>query len=576
MSSRRLRKQVYWILPALLAGCATTETPREAPAETDGGEALAPRDGNLGELTPDIVYNILLGEIALQRRQLDLAYTHQLEGAVLAGDAKAAERATRIAIHQQDYPKALLAAERWVEIAPEDLQAQMMMVLVAMRAQQADRVLVHLQKIVTISEAKKEDGFLHAVSTVAQAREHQMALDLMRQLVAGYPDDPRAGYALALTAVLASDYETAESEARRVLKSSPEMTKAYILLARILISKQDKTGAKTVLQTAVARFPKHAALNTAYGRLLVELNETDQAYVQFQRMRRLLPETPEILLSLGILAIQLDRLDEARDYLQEMLRLNRGTDEAAFYLGRIEEREKKPDAAIAWYRKVITDGTLRLDAQARIARLLAERGDLEQARELMSELRREMPERSVDIYLLEGGLLQDNASPEMVREHYDTALKAHPENSELLYARGLFASLHGQLAEAEQDLRKIIQQDSNHADALNALGYTLADQTDRYQEALGYIERALALQPESPAVLDSMGWVQYRLGNNQEALRYLREAYGKLPDVEIASHLGEVLWVTGSREEARKVWNQAVAEDPDNQYLLRTIRRLDK
>jgi tetratricopeptide (TPR) repeat protein len=177
---------------------------------------------------------------------------------------------------------------------------------------------------------------------------------------------------------------------------------------------------------------------------------------------------------------------------------------------------------------------------------------------------------------LEGGILGDVATPEMVMGHYDQALKMHPDSSDLLYARGLYASTHDLLDSAERDLRKIIQQDENHADALNALGYTLADQTDRYREALGYIERALTLKPESPAILDSMGWVQFKLGDNEQALDYLRRAYEVFPDGEIAAHLGEVLWVNGSKEEARKIWREALERDPENQYLLRAVERLDK
>jgi tetratricopeptide (TPR) repeat protein len=564
---------LYLILSALLAGCGAIEPRQQQDESVEKGAEV---DGDAVSLTPEIVYNVLLGEIAIQRRQLDLAYTHQLDAALLAGDAKAAERATRIAIHQQNFVQALEAAEHWVELAPEDFEARMMATMAAIRVQEPDKALEHLRMVVSLTEAKGEDGFLHAVSTVVQARENQLGLEVMQRLAADYPDDPRADYAVALTAVLAKEYEIAETRARQVLARAPDMEKAHVLLARVLITRNDKEGARTVLREGAARFPEHKAINAAYGRLLVELNETEQAYAQFKKMRRLLPDSQEVLLSLGILAVQLDRREAARGHFLELMELGKSTDEAAYYLGRIGEEEKKPKEAIDWYRKVKDNEQLRLDARTRIARLLAEQGELEQARELLRELRREIPDRAVDVYLLEGGILNEFASPEAVRAHYDGALQVHPDNNELLYARGLHASTQGQLGSAEQDLRKIIQQDPNHADALNALGYTLADQTDRHQEALGYIQQALKLKPKSPAILDSMGWVQYRLGNNEEALRYLRQAYGSLPDGEIAAHLGEVLWVTGNREEAREVWQDALIRDPDHKYLMRTIQRLDK
>jgi tetratricopeptide (TPR) repeat protein len=569
-------KPLYWILPALLVGCAATGTRQQEDPATAITAEEEKVDADIGALSPEIVYNILTGEIALQRQQLDLAYEHQLQGALLANDAQAAERATRIAIHQKDFPKAMEAVESWVELAPENFQARVMAVTVSLWMQEKEKALEHLQKVISLSENKGEDGFLHAVAAITQARESRMGLQLMQQVAAGYPDDSRAHYAVALVAVVAKDYGVAEREARRVVKMNPEMAKAHVLLARVLITQKQGEEAKKVLREAAARFPKHKALNTAYGRLLLELNEIEAAYTQFKKLRRLLPEAPEILLSLGVLAIQLDRLDEAGTYLRKLSRWKKYGDEAAFYLGRIEEKEKRLDKAVDWYRKVTTNKRLRVDAQMRVARILAREGELAEARETLAALRREVPARSADIYLVEGGILGELAAPEVVLEHYDKALKAHPDSSELLYARGLYASTHGQLDSAEQDLRKIIQQDENHADALNALGYTLADQTDRYQEALGYIERALTLKPESPAILDSMGWVQFKLGDNEQALEYLRRAYEIFPDGEIAAHLGEVLWVTGSKDEARKVWQEALEREPENQYLLRAVERLDK
>jgi tetratricopeptide (TPR) repeat protein len=527
-------------------------------------------------LNQEIVYNILMGEIALQRQQLDLAYEHQLQGSLLADDALAAERATRIAVHQKDHPKAMEAVERWVELAPEDFQARVMAVIISMWMQQKETALLHLRKVVSLSAAKGENGFLHAVATVTQARQSKMALELMQELAAGYPDDPQAHYGVALLAVVAKDYGIAEREARRVVKMSPDMAKAHVLLARVLITGERKEEAESVLREATERFPEHKALNIAYGRLLVDLEKIEPAYDQFKRLRRLLPEASEILLTLGILAIQLDRLDEARAHLLELHAGKKGSHEAAFYLGRLEEQEGNLDEAVEWYRKVAADESLRLDAQLRITRILADRGELAQVRQMLETLRQEMPSRSEEVYLVEGAILGDHAEPGVVLEHYDKALKSYPNSSELLYARGLYASLHGQLDSAEQDLRKIIQQDENNVNALNALGYTLADQTDRYQEALGYIERALTLDPESPAILDSMGWVQFKLGDSEQALEYLRRAYEMLPDGEIAAHLGEVLWVIGNRDEARKIWREALAREPENQYLLRTLERLDR
>ena len=205
---------------------------------------------------------------------------------------------------------------------------------------------------------------------------------------------------------------------------------------------------------------------------------------------------------------------------------------------------------------------------------MAAQGDLPRARSMLGDMRARMPKRSVDLYILEGEILRKHSTNDKVVELYNAALEEHPEDLDLLYARALSASVEGRVDILEQDILVILQRKPDHADALNALGYTLADQTDRYQEAFNYIKKALAIKPDSPAILDSMGWVQYRMGNNEEALGYLRRAFEKVQDVEIAAHLGELLWVTGQKEEAQKILHGALKKHPKNKYLQQAIKRL--
>jgi len=180
----------------------------------------------------------------------------------------------------------------------------------------------------------------------------------------------------------------------------------------------------------------------------------------------------------------------------------------------------------------------------------------------------------VRIYIIESSLLKDVKTPESeVFALFEDGLKEHPGDLELLYSRALYAATLPRIDILERDLLAVIKKNPKHANALNALGYTLADLTDRLAEAADYIKRALELKPESPAILDSMGWVNYRMGKNAEALKYLKKANDLLHDPEIASHLGEVLWVTGKRKQARKVWRNAWSEFADNEILQKTLKR---
>ena len=205
--------------------------------------------------------------------------------------------------------------------------------------------------------------------------------------------------------------------------------------------------------------------------------------------------------------------------------------------------------------------------------LTANAGRIAEARERLAQLRVVAPDRAVDLYLAEAELLRRHGTPEDVRQLYDAALKAHPNQVELLYSRALLAAEQGRVADAEAGFKRVLAKEPDHADALNALGYTLTDATDRHKEALGYVTRALKLKPDSPAFLDSMGWVQYRMGNYTVALDYLRRAFARLKDGEVAAHLGEVLWVTGDREEAQRVWSEGEQKDPENAVLRATVQR---
>jgi tetratricopeptide (TPR) repeat protein len=238
---------------------------------------------------------------------------------------------------------------------------------------------------------------------------------------------------------------------------------------------------------------------------------------------------------------------------------------------QILEGEGDSKDALIWYKKV--GGSNLLDAQVRIARIFAGRGEVSRAREIIQQLRSRMGRDSIQLDLMEGEILSELKHYRAAIDVFTRALEEHPDNPELLYARAMVAVNIDRIDMLEQDLQRILERDPDHADALNALGYTLADRTDRYQEALGYIEQALRLKPDSPAVLDSMGWVQYRLGNNREALRYLWRAMEIMPDAEIAAHVGEVLWQQGERKRARQVWDEALLKKPDNEYLLRVLER---
>ncbi|HEB96438.1 MAG TPA: tetratricopeptide repeat protein [Sedimenticola thiotaurini] len=564
----------------LLVGCSSLEQRQGGASQGQPVAAtepprlpFTPPAPPVRELDEDLVFSALAGEIALQRRDFPLAYRYQMQTARLAGDAAAAERAARIALVLKRTELAREAAALWTRLAPNSLGARQLAALLAMNAGQRDEAFRQLQAILAISEAKGEDGYLAAMAALSKAKDHPAALQMLRRLGAAHGDDRRAGYALSLLAMMWKEYPIAEQEIRRLLEQYPDWGRGYFLWSRIRMSQGDQQGAIDILRRAIGRQPDDLDLNAALARLLVESGDYQAAYRQFLRVRRLAPKDPDVVYSLGVLAMQLERVEDARRYFEQLQQRGQRSDDVAYYLGRIAEQDGRLDDALGWYRRV-QGGGFKFEAQLMAIRVLARLGRVEEARSELQSLRIQMPEKEVQLYLLEAGILRDFGTRQQVLGLYRKALVAHPDDPELLYARGLYAAEIGRMEMMERDLRKVIAMDPTNADALNALGYTFADQSRRFEEAQSLISRALKLKPDSPAILDSMGWLQYRMGNYEQALVFLQRAYGLDRDSEIAAHLGEVLWMTGDRAGARRIWEQALKRDPDSRYLKETVERL--
>ncbi len=569
------------LLPFLLACETAPERPMsvapQAPVSDELGVAttsVQPKSDKPTELTSEMVFNLLAGEVAAQRGALEEAYSYQYQAALLSRDARSAERATRLAVHMEKDLLALKAARLWVKLAPGEMAARQLLVVLQLRQDKQADVLAHLKAIVDISDGKDENGFLAAMSAISRELGAEDSVALMRRLVAEYPEDPQGRYALVITSLVEKDYVTAEEQAQQLVHRHADWPNGYLLQARVQIAQERKEKAREMLAEAVERFPEHGPILTAYARLLVEAKMLEPAYQQFLRLEQSGQGDSDTYYWLGLLALELGEKQAARGYFQTLIDLHKRTDVAAYYLGRIAEDEGESDTAIRWYKKV-SGGEHSDESQARIVRLMAARGDLQEAFDWIRNMRVQYPARSARFYLIEAELLREHATPEQVMALFDQALDALPDNGELLYARGLYAATQNQVQILEQDMLQLLAGDPKNADALNALGYTLADQTDRYLEALDYIQRALALKPDSAAIMDSMGWVLYRLGRHQEAIGYLQQAYTKMPDPEIAAHLGEVLWVTGDQERAREVWRGVLEKTPDAKHVLEVMRRLD-
>ncbi len=558
-----------------LAGCENLPTRDSAPTALEAQPAAEQKANVRGRtdraLLADVVYSVLAGDIASQRGEYQEAYKQYLYAARLGRDARLAELSTKAALVAHDQAAAQKAVDFWMEMSPDHLGAIQIAALLAAQQGEMDKAVAHMRQLVRINYEQGEDGYLVVAKFLAKINDTEMRLKLMRALVAGQDDNPQALFALALVETGSRRFADAEILTRLALTYRPDWNQARVLLVRVLAAQEKHAEARKALERFLRDTPDDVQLRAVYARLLVEQEDLDEARVQFLRLLKSRPKDPDTLFALGVIALQKGRHREAEGYLRTLYETGKHRSEAAYYLGQILEESGDPDAALGWYAKV--EGENLFEARVRTAHLYAKRGEMKRARELIQRLRTHVGKDASQLPLIESEILREAKQYHAAVEVLDKALIEFPDDHDLLYARALTAVHIDRIDILERDLKAILKEDPKHADALNALGYTLADHTDRTQEALGYIQQALELKPDSAAIMDSMGWVHYRLGDNQTALNYLWRAMRLMPDAEIAAHLGEVLWQEGEHSRAREIWEGALRKEPDSEYLLRVLER---
>lgn len=565
----------YWIVlsSVLLASCATQQASIQsvgAPAEPNGVAAEQPDEG-------EIFYRILVGEMAGRMGALDTASGAYVDAAFETDDPQVAERATHIALYGRQYKQALTAATRWEDLSPDNQEVRQILATLHARLGNIDESVVYFRGIIEETRDHSGGGFALAGSLLAQEIPPQNSLAVMERLVDDQPNDFTAQYTFAALAYKWKDYPRALNASIHALEIQPEEHQARLLRNQAWLELGESDRALDDVGLMVKARPDDVDLRLAYAQMLVKAKRYELARKQFEYVASKQPKNADLLYTLGLLNIEIQHYDDATAYLERVLKLGKHVVDSSFYLGRIAENRGLYQDAIGWYVRV-TEGQYVIEAQLRIAVMLAKLGHMDKAREHLARMRLELDtaDQQIDLYLMEGSLLEEVRAYDDGLSLYNHALENYPGHVDLIYARAMLYEKVDRIDLMEKDLRRILDKDPSNATALNALGYTLADRTDRYQEALLYIQKALKERPDDPAVIDSMGWVQYRLGNLDAAERYLRKANAMLDDDEIASHLGEVMWVRGNQQEALDLLQKALKKFPNSQKLKGLIRRIDQ
>lgn len=575
MLKRTLLKIIPVVLvPLWLAGCATSGY-REAQAGA-GAVAQQPAAAVAG-LDADLLYQLLAGEFAGSRGDMDQAAQFYVAAAANTNDPQVAARAAHVALYAERYAAALDAIERWRELAPGNREEiARLRVLALLHLGAIDMAVAELVPLL-LQDGKMHDTSVSALSHILQKEAGpEVALSVLRKLDQQYPQQPRLMLLRARYEVNAAQLDVAQTLVDAVIAQEPETGDAWLIKAQILAAQQNETAAIEAVAKAVGLRSDDTQLRLQYARMLVQRKDYAAAWQQFNVLHEKLPENPDVLLSLGLLSIEMGKVEQANGFLQALIDKGFHSAQAHYYLGRIQQSQGKLVVAIANYERV-NESEYYLDARIRAAGLLAMTGEVDKAMvRLQGLMKATNNNEDVRLYLAQGEVLRNAERNQEALTVYTTALKKLPENTDLLYARALTAEKLEMLDVAESDLRLVLIHEPENVNALNALGYTLADHSQRLQEAKQYILKAAELLPDDPSILDSLGWVYYRLGEYAESVKWLRKAFAQYEDAEIAAHLGEVLWVSGQQEEAGEIWQRGSLLRPDNQVLVETRKRFQQ
>ena len=530
-------------------------------------------------LTADIIYRILVGELALQRGEPSLAARAYYEAARDAQDPTLAQRATEIALVAKQRALAADAAQLWQTLDPASERARQMVAMFGPGGSSGDLKsdLEHVLADAAANGKTLSDAFLQLNRALSTQPDKSTVYKLITDLAKPYPGLAEAHYAVAL-----AGYNTGLTDVAILAASTHEIDKALelkpgweraVLVKADILAKISPENAIRYLTAFLAESPASRAAGGALAQLYVEHKRYADARGVFQRLLDADPSNGDLKNAVASISVQMKDYPTAERLFTELK--NAGFGEpgmVAFYLAEIAEETRRYDDAIARYRDV-TEGDRAWAAKLRIAAVMGKQGKMDEARRYLAALETDDAEEQVQAKQAEAQLLQDAHDYLGAYNLLSAALVHDPDSTELLYDVAMVAEKLDRLEEVESRLKRVIELKPDNAQAFNALGYTLVDRTARATEGLKLIEKAHELSPEDPFILDSMGWAHFRLGNLEESEKYLRRALTERPDPEIAAHLGEVLWAKGDRGRAQEVWQSQLKETPDNPVLLNTVRR---
>lgn len=589
-------KLLVLLMVGIMAGCAGEGVKDEATATTDTVEPSKESvPANTSSATTDdkgktkaqskssaepktaidakVLYLLLTAELAGQRNLYDVALEGYMQAASQVQDSRIAERAAKIAVFLQDNKKADEAVNLWLKEDGNNLNAQMLAALTALRSGHKAESLKHLEALLKLDPAGFENTLQELLKTVGQTDKVDFVIGVLDDLAVKNPDRAVLYYTQALLAMQKKDNRLAEEKLQKTLQLQPAWDKALVAQAQLAVLNEDLDKAESLLRADIAKYPEELRFKRMLAQLLIKATKFDAAMEVYREVLVAHPDDGDSLFSLALLHLQLQQDAEAKKYLDQLVNRPEWSGQASLYLGKLAAKEGQLTKALSWFDSV-TRGPAEFDAAMSAASLLMEERRFEEAMQRVTRLQDKFPSQRVRILAIQAEIFNGQKQYSKAYKVLSDALAEIPEQKELLYTRSLVAERMGDLASMEKDLRLILRDHPDDVASLNALGYTLANKTQRLKEAESYIKKALALQPDMAVVMDSYGWLLFKQGKYTAAYDYLSKAYEKQAEPEIAGHLVEVLLRLGRTDEAKKVFEKALANTPKDDYLLEVKKRL--
>ncbi|RLT94181.1 MAG: hypothetical protein D9N14_17220 [Ketobacter sp.] len=570
MIYKRILVVISTVTVLILNGCTTlgsgkSEQVQQVDQPTEQEETVATRS-----FEGDTLFELLLAEFAGKRNRADVALGKYLKQAHETRDPQVVERATFIARYLGAHQATLDASMLWSEIEPQNPAPRELAAIELIRFGKLDEAMAQIDLLMANGGRMNFEYLLQAARSSNQETRQAILLKLTEYTKT--INDDKLWYAKGSLEAMSGMHEQAIKDYDRALKITPSYGSAILARAQSMIAMNQHDEAMKYLAKQTSLWPENKRLGVAYARYLMQQNQLVAAQQQFYRLSRNFPLDGDLVLSLALLSWENKQTEEAKQYFNQLLDMGHRTDEANIYLARIARSEEDFELASLHFQQV-TAGPHYALARIQYALMQEEQGNIEAALQTLDQAMATMPAEKSKFTLAKSEVLNSvNRTADAIAV-LDQGLQDAPEDTNLLYTRAMLKEQLDDFAGMEEDLRQVLDLQPNNSAALNALGYTFADRNQRLNEAWELIERAYNLNPSDPAIIDSMGWIKYRMGETQVALDFLRKAYEAFDDQEIAAHLGEVLWVTGQQKEAAIIWRNALDKNPESKILKEVMDR---